>query len=212
MMRKASWVQRKTPVRLVSTTCCHLSKRRSSNGTAGALMPALLKSRSSRPNVAFVSAKSAATWSCLPTLQGTASAVSGPAPASAMALSSVSRRRPEKTTVQPSPSSACAAALPIPCPAPVTSATLRSAFIRCAPVPLWRRQTPAPACSWLSWPPHIARGGSVVNAAETHHLERLRSRKSWQPATWRGSVSAGKSRTFCTFCVLVTGNVSRKSR
>ena len=50
MMRKASWVQRKGPVRLMSSTDFHCSKLSSSSGTPGELTPALLNSRSRRPN------------------------------------------------------------------------------------------------------------------------------------------------------------------
>ena len=51
IIRNAARVQRKAPVRLVSTTARHCSTVRSSSGTPGAEMPALLKSTSSRPNV-----------------------------------------------------------------------------------------------------------------------------------------------------------------
>ena len=54
MSRNASWVQRNAPVRLTSTTRRHCSTVRSSSGTGGAPVPALLNSRSSRPNVSFV--------------------------------------------------------------------------------------------------------------------------------------------------------------
>src|SRR6516165_1379280 len=50
---KASWVQRKGPERLVSTTACHCSYVRSSSGTGGAPIPALLNSKSKRPKVSF---------------------------------------------------------------------------------------------------------------------------------------------------------------
>src|SRR5579872_762817 len=59
MSRNASWVQRKAPVRLVSTTAFHWSYVRSSSGTAGAPIPALLNSRSNRPRASFVLANSA---------------------------------------------------------------------------------------------------------------------------------------------------------
>src|SRR5215467_5308814 len=52
----ASCAHRKAPVRLTSTTDVHCSNDRSSMGTPGAPDPALLKSKSSLPNVsaAFV--------------------------------------------------------------------------------------------------------------------------------------------------------------
>ena len=49
--RNACCVQRKTAVRLMSTTVCHCSTVRSSSGIGGAPVPALLKSRSRRPKL-----------------------------------------------------------------------------------------------------------------------------------------------------------------
>src|SRR3954452_17725112 len=60
MMRKACWVHRKGAVRLVFTTPCHRASVRSSNGTGGAPMPALLNKRSSRPYVSITFANNAA--------------------------------------------------------------------------------------------------------------------------------------------------------
>ena len=48
---KACWVQRKTAVRLMSTTVCHCSTVSSSSGIGGAPMPALLNRTSRRPNL-----------------------------------------------------------------------------------------------------------------------------------------------------------------
>src|SRR5204862_240898 len=59
IMRIASCVHRKTPVRLISTTFFHCSNVRSSRLTAGAPMPALLKRKSSRPKASLVCANSA---------------------------------------------------------------------------------------------------------------------------------------------------------
>ena len=59
MIRNASCVQRNAPVRLVSTTAFQRSRERSSSGTGGAPMPALLTSRSSRPNRSRTAANSA---------------------------------------------------------------------------------------------------------------------------------------------------------
>src|SRR5207245_7170273 len=50
----ASWVQRKAPVRLTSTTEVHWSKVTSASGTGGAPEPALLKRRSQRPTASIV--------------------------------------------------------------------------------------------------------------------------------------------------------------
>ena len=86
--RNASCVHRNAPVRFVSTTARHCSSVSSSSGTAGAPMPALLKSRSRRPNLASTSAKSAATDAGSRTSHATATA---PPPASAAASSSGSR-------------------------------------------------------------------------------------------------------------------------
>ena len=47
--RKAAWVQKNGPFRLVSTTARHCAGDSVSNGTAGAPMPALLNSTSTRP-------------------------------------------------------------------------------------------------------------------------------------------------------------------
>ena len=47
--RNASRVQRKAPVRLTFTTACHSSSEISSRSRGGAPMPALLKSKSTRP-------------------------------------------------------------------------------------------------------------------------------------------------------------------
>src|SRR6202030_372599 len=60
MMRKACWLHRNGPVRLVFTTACHCARLRSSKFTGGAPMPALLKSTSSRPKASITLANSAA--------------------------------------------------------------------------------------------------------------------------------------------------------
>ena len=83
MMRNASCVQRNVPVRLVSTHGRPLLERRGPRAARRARRcPALLNSRSSRPNRSSISAKSAATDSGSRTSQVTATA---PAPASAAA-------------------------------------------------------------------------------------------------------------------------------
>ena len=75
MIRNASCVQRKAPVRFVSITAAQFSRSRSSSGTAGAPTPALLNSRSSRPNLASISAKTDATDSASRMSQVSASGI-----------------------------------------------------------------------------------------------------------------------------------------
>ena len=67
MILNASWVQRKGPVRLASTTLFHTSMRRSSRGLPGDPEPALLNSRSSLPKASLVFANSSLTASGSPT-------------------------------------------------------------------------------------------------------------------------------------------------
>src|SRR5262245_16366620 len=119
--RNASCVHRNGPVRLVATTVCHLSNGRSSIGMP-ALVPALLNSRSSRPNSCLVRANSALIDAGSVTSVGTASV--GALPAALAVASSASLRRPASTTVQPAFASPSAEALPMPLPAPVTIAIL----------------------------------------------------------------------------------------
>src|SRR5438034_7205172 len=101
MIRNASWVQRKGPERLVSTTAFHCSYVRSSSGTGGAPMPALLNSKSKRPKASFVLANRLLTDEGSVTLVGTTSVRDCDAAARAVA-SSGSRRRPARTTEYPS--------------------------------------------------------------------------------------------------------------
>src|SRR5919198_1254089 len=61
MILNASCVHRNEPVRLMSTTFFQVSNGRSSSGTAGAPIPALLYSTSRRPKASLVFAKSALT-------------------------------------------------------------------------------------------------------------------------------------------------------
>ena len=72
MIRIASCVQRNAPVRFVSTTAFHCSNVRSSIGIGGVPMPALLNSRSRRPNRSLVFANSARTEAGSVTSVGTA--------------------------------------------------------------------------------------------------------------------------------------------
>jgi hypothetical protein len=61
MIRNASCVHRKAPVRFVSIAAVQSASSRSSSGTGGESAPALLKRRSSRPNLASIAANTAAT-------------------------------------------------------------------------------------------------------------------------------------------------------
>ena len=92
-------------------------------GIPGALTPALLNRKSSRPNASLVFAKSASTDAGSLTSAGAASARSPSAPASAFVFARGSGRRPASTTDHPSPSIASAEARPTPVPAPVIIAT-----------------------------------------------------------------------------------------
>ena len=96
MILMASWVQTNIPVRLVSTTFFQVSSGSSSIGTAGAPMPALLNSRSSRPYSCLARANSALIDSGSLTSVGTDSVLA--LPASFLVSSSFSARRPASTT------------------------------------------------------------------------------------------------------------------
>src|SRR5262245_36042947 len=95
MILKASCVHRKTPVRLMSTTVFHCSYVRSSRGTGGAPVPALLNTTSRRPNTSTVFANSAFTAAGSATSVGTTSVG---LLASAAVASRRSWRRPARTT------------------------------------------------------------------------------------------------------------------
>src|ERR1700716_814241 len=129
----ASCVHRNAPVRLVSTTDLHSWYGTSSSGTGEALLPALLNSRSTRPNVSLVLSNRALTDKGSPTSVRTTNARAPAASPSAAVVSRGSRRRPARTIAYPSRPSASAAALPIPDPAPVTTATLSGETIRHPP-------------------------------------------------------------------------------
>ena len=96
MILTASWVQTKTPVRLVSTTFFQVSSGSSSIGTAGAPMPALLNRMSSRPKSFLTRANSALMDSGSLTSVGTDRVLA--LPASFAVSSSLSVRRPASTT------------------------------------------------------------------------------------------------------------------
>ena len=116
------------PVRFTSTTACHFSNGRSSIGTAGAPMPALLKSTSSRPQprrhgeygldrrgVGDVRLEHRARDSSDAVCRRLPEELGAP---------------PDQGTRAPSRSIASAAALPMPVPAPVMSTTFPSAAMR----------------------------------------------------------------------------------
>src|SRR5215472_16998616 len=94
----ACCVQRKAPVKLALTADCHCSYVRSSSGTDGENCPALLNSRSSRPNSSFVVANRARTDAGSPTSADTASIRPPEARPSATVAASGSWRRPDTTT------------------------------------------------------------------------------------------------------------------
>ncbi len=141
MMRNASRVQRKAPVRLTSTTRRQSATVRFSSGTGGAPVPALLNRTSSRPNVRLVVSNRARTEDSSVTSVGTARARPG-----TVALwprvtvsSSASGRRPASTTSYPSARRASAVARPIPDPAPVMIAVFPFELIATSPPPLDRQ-------------------------------------------------------------------------
>src|SRR6266581_4461966 len=122
IIRTACWAQRKTPVRLVSTTRCQSARSISSACAAGPNRPALFTSRSSRPQRSFTASKSAATDGGEVTSAGTTSAA--PSGASFAVSLSSSSRRPASATCQPASSRLLAMTRPSPELAPVTTATL----------------------------------------------------------------------------------------
>lgn len=115
----ASRAQRNEPVRLTATVSCQSSIAISSTVPPGPNVPALLTSRSSRPQRSCTAANSAATDVGSATSVATVSVPARP-PATA---SSRSARRPASATRQPASSSARVTASPMPDPAPVTTAT-----------------------------------------------------------------------------------------
>ena len=126
-------MQRNAPVRLTSTTRRHASIVRSSIGTGGAPVPALLKSTSIRPNARFVASKSSPTDCGSVTSVGTAMARSLLVAARRAVSASASGRRPASATAYPSASKASAVARPMPEPAPVTIAAFLGEFIANTP-------------------------------------------------------------------------------
>ena len=97
MMRMACCVHMNIATRLMFTTSRNFSIGRSSIGTAGAPMPALLNSTSSRPNLLFTSENTFSTSASLVMSAASTSARSF-APDSAAVFSSMSLRRPTSAT------------------------------------------------------------------------------------------------------------------
>src|SRR5215207_3793477 len=135
MMRNASRVQRKAPVKFTFTTACHSFSRISSSSRGGPPIPALLKSRSTRPCRVMVTSNRLRTESSSLTSVGTGSrSRSGCAAASSR---SGAGRRPASTTSQPSAASAVATPEPIPVPAPVTTAILLIHYLSLTDLSAW---------------------------------------------------------------------------
>src|SRR2546427_40870 len=130
----ASCVHRKGPVRFVSITVFHCSTVRSSSGTGGAPVPALLKSRSSRPNASFVRAKSAWIDAESVTSVGTTSDRAPDALPSVAVLSGASFRRPPGGPAYLSFLGAGGQAFPVPLPLPVPSEPSPVAAVHGGPV------------------------------------------------------------------------------
>src|SRR5262249_25148491 len=103
---------------------------RSSSPMGGALVPALLNNRSSRPKVSCVLANKPRTAAGSPTSVGTTSPCAPAGPAIVTVSSNSSWRRPARATPYPSCNSARATLLPMPVPAPVTIATFVNALMR----------------------------------------------------------------------------------
>jgi len=97
-------------------------------GIAGAFLPALLNSRSSRPNASRMRVNNARTLSGLLTSATTGSILPPAGFAKAAVASKVSVLRPAKTTENPAACKPRLTARPIPLPAPVTNA-IRFRFI-----------------------------------------------------------------------------------
>src|SRR5215510_2555490 len=82
---------------VVATTFCQASNGKSSSGTAGAPIPALLNNTSSRPKVDFTVANSETIDSRLDTSVGTTKACAPATLISPATLSSITLRRPAST-------------------------------------------------------------------------------------------------------------------
>ena len=128
MIRKAFCVQRNGPVRLVATTRFQSSKVRSSSGTPGALVPALLNTVSRWPNFFTVASNRFLTDMGSHTSVARHSDFSAAMPLLATLSCNASMRRPARATFHPSCKKAIATARPMPEPAPVTMIVLLMVF------------------------------------------------------------------------------------
>ena len=114
------------PVRFAPTTRSQSSTGNSSTGTGLEPAPALLNSRSTRPNPSTAAAKRRSTSPGTETSATTARASPAQRPTTS---SSGPGRRPHTATAQPPALNSRALAAPIPVPPPVTTATRRSATL-----------------------------------------------------------------------------------
>src|SRR5262249_37813317 len=121
----AGLIQPSTAKTLPSNVFRTAARSTSSSGPATGLIPALLTSRSSRPNVASAASTVSAWWAGSSALPATPSAYDFP-PSSSTAAASGSGLRAVRTTRYPSRTSRPATASPIPRLAPVTIATRSS--------------------------------------------------------------------------------------
>mmetsp|Transcript_21534 Transcript_21534/g.50166 ORF Transcript_21534/g.50166 Transcript_21534/m.50166 type:complete len:334 (-) Transcript_21534:588-1589(-) len=184
MSLKASWAQRKLPVRLVPTQRCQAEKASSSTGVGDAHTPALLKSTSQRSKWCSTSRKSRRTSAGRVTSQDTVSTsnCSEMAPRASDAVSSnASFRRPTMARRRkPARARATAEARPMPAPAPVTTATLcngaaaRSRFVDGAS----DVQPPQGASTTLSLPKSSRYSRTMVSTSGTLARPKF-SARSW---------------------------------
>ena len=123
IIRTACWAHRNAPVRLVSTMRCQSGSETSSTAPAGPNTPALLTSRSTRPQRSRTASNSRVTDSGTVTSAGTTSADPSGAAAAAAVSARASSRRPASATCHPADSRVSAMRRPTPEPAPVTTAT-----------------------------------------------------------------------------------------
>src|SRR6185503_11853194 len=120
--RPAACAKRNAPVKLMSTTFCHLSSGMSS-GSAAQVTPALLTRMSIRPNTAMVLSTTACTSAALATSQRVPSTVNPRARIAATVGVSHSSRRAQSISDAPASARPSAISWPMPRDPPVTIAT-----------------------------------------------------------------------------------------
>src|SRR6185436_12844826 len=120
--RPAACAKRNAPVKLMSTTFCHLSSGMSS-GSAAQVTPALLTRMSIRPNTAMVLSTTACTSAALATSQRVPSTVNPRARIAATVGVSHSSRRAQSISDAPASATPSAISWPMPRDPPVTIAT-----------------------------------------------------------------------------------------